>query len=261
MKTSVAKSDFTKYLAEARSWETDSIKQAAKLARIAWYVAGVSALIALSAVISVAVLTPLKTVVPYVIRVDNSTGSVDVMQSMTNSQTTYDEVMNKYFVQRYVRFREGYSNELAEEFYQNVGILSSSTEQQKYLKLFAPTNPLSPLNLYGPFVKVRITAKSISFIKSDVALIRYTREIDKNGEHPELSHWAATIVFKYNPAPMTEKQRALNPLGFQVLEYRNDPDAATIDGTVTAVPVALPPVPPQTTVVPTTPLTVPGVQP
>lgn len=261
MKTNVAKEDFKAYLDEAQSWETSSVKQTAKSAKIAWTVAGVASFIALAAVTSVAVLTPLKTVIPYVIKVDNSTGNVDVIQSMTNSQTTYDEVMNKYFVQRYVRFREGYSSELSEEYYQNTAILSSSNEQQKYLKFFAPNNPLSPMNVYGVTGKVRITAKSISFIKSDVALIRYMREIDRNGEHPEVSHWAATIAFKYNPAPMTEQQRALNPLGFQVVEYRTDPDAATTDGSATAPPVAVPPAPPQTSVFPTAPLTVPGVKP
>jgi type IV secretion system protein VirB8 len=32
---------------------------------------------------------------------------------------------------------------------------------------------------------------------------------------------------------MKEKDRAINPLGFQVTEYRNDPDAFTTDTTST----------------------------
>lgn len=41
-----------------------------------------------------------------------------------------------------------------------------------------------------------------------------------------VTHWAATLVFKFSDAPMAEKDRAVNPLGFQVTEYRTDPDTA-----------------------------------
>jgi type IV secretion system protein VirB8 len=55
----------------------------------------------------------------------------------------------------------------------------------------------------------------------------------RGSDKPESSHWAATITFKYSNAPMKEKDRAINPLGFQVTEYRNDPDAFTTDPTST----------------------------
>ena len=138
MNTQLQKKDFEKYLNEAKSWETDKVKQAQKSNKLAWTIAIGSFITAVLAVIAIIILTPLKTVVPYVIRVDNSTGIVDVVQSMKDSKTTYDEAMNKYFTQLYVRYREGYSHELAEDYYSNVGIMSIGLEQQKYFAAFNP---------------------------------------------------------------------------------------------------------------------------
>ena len=83
-------------------------------------------------------------------------------------------------------------------------------------------------------MKVRI--KSTSFIKDNIALVRYTKEVERGLDQPQVTHWAATIVFKYSGAPMAEKDRATNPLGFQVLEYRNDPDTPTIETFLTPKP-------------------------
>lgn len=230
MNRKVDKKDFDNYLLEARSWETDKVREIEKSKKIAWRVASASAVIAFVSVLSVAMLTPLKSVEPYVIRVDNSTGIVDVVKAMDGSKTNYDEAVNKYFTQWYVRYREGYSKDLAEIYYANVGIMSVGHEQQKYFAYFNPKNPLSPLNAYGAYAKVKIRVKSTSFIKPDVALVRYTKEIERGSDQPQITHWAATITFKYSGAPMRESDRAINPLGFQVVEYRNDPDATGPDG-------------------------------
>lgn len=225
MNSRVEKADFENYLREARSWETDKVSELRKSNVLAWRIAIASGATAFALAIAVAMLTPLKRVVPYVIRVDNSTGIVDVVESLGDGKTNYDEAVNKYFTQWYVRYREGYSKELAEDYYANVGIMSAGLEQQKYYEFFNPKNPLSPLNVFGPYARVRIDIKGTSFIKPNVALVRYTKKIERGPDKPLLTHWAATITFKYSGAPMSEKDRAVNPLGFQVQEYRNDPDA------------------------------------
>jgi len=264
MNKRVEKKDFENYLKEARTWETDKVREIEKSRKLAWRVASVSAASAFAAMLAVAGMMPLKTVEPYVIRVDNTTGIVDVVTALTDGKTNYDEAMNKYFTQWYVRYREGYSRELAEEYYNNVGIMSNTTEQQKYLQFFNPQNPLSPLNVYGDYAKAKISIKSTSFISPTIALVRYTKEIERGSERPVATHWAATITFRYTKAPMAEKDRAINPLGFQVIEYRNDPDSY-IPATTTPTRPADTPVTstPSVTVFPTlntSPSTAPAVQ-
>jgi type IV secretion system protein VirB8 len=249
MNAKVQKQDFEKYLQEARTWETDKVRESEISKKIAWRVATASGAVAFASVFAVAAMMPLKSVEPYVIRVDNSTGIVDVVEALTDGMTNYDEAINKYFTQWYVRYREGYSKELAEDYYYNVGIMSGSLEQQKYFQYFTPKNPASPLNIYGPYAKVKIRIKSTSFISPTVALVRYTKEIERGMDKPIVTHWAAALTFKYSKAPMAEKDRAINPLGFQVTEFRSDPDALAPEAS--ALPAAATPAPAAVSVFPT----------
>ena len=218
------KSSVSDYLAEARSWETDKVITAQKSQKQAWTIAAISLAIALIAVIALALLVPLKHVEPFVVRVDNSTGAVDIVSGLADGKANYEEAVNKYFVQWYVRYREGYSKSLAEEYYNNTGLMSGSVEQQKYAEFFTPKNPTSPLNIYGDYAQVKVKVKSTSFINPTVALVRYTKSVERGLDKSEVTHWAATVTFKYTKAPMSEQDRGVNPLGFQVVEYRNDPD-------------------------------------
>ena len=139
------------YLQETRSWETDKVIELTKSRRTAWWVASVAGGLAIMSVTAVVLLTPLKTTEPFVVRVDNSTGIVDVVKTLKTGETNYDEAVNKYFVQLYVRHREGFNKETAAENYYSVGILSSANEQQKYQDFFTPKNTRSPLNVYGQY--------------------------------------------------------------------------------------------------------------
>lgn len=222
-----AREDLKRYLGEAVNWETDRLRSSEQSRRTAWRIACASGFAAMCAVMAVAMLTPLKQVEPFVIRVDNSTGAVDAVTKLSDGKERYSEAVSKYFAQWYVRYREGYARALAEEYYRHVGLMSGSVEQRKYADLFNPKNPESPLNVYGETARVKIGIKSTSFISPTVALVRYTKAVERGADRPQISHWAATITFRYSDSPMSAEDRSLNPLGFQVVEYRNDPDAGT----------------------------------
>jgi type IV secretion system protein VirB8 len=227
----VEKKDFDNYLAEARSWETVKLHDLEKSRRLAWWIASAGMLVAVLGVASTTMMATREAPPPALIRVDSSTGIVDVVNSIKDGKTNYEEAVNKFFTQWYVRYREGYSNELKEDYYYNVGLMSVGLEQQKYFASFNPSNPQSPINVFGAYARVKVQIKSTSFIKPNVALVRYIKTIERGNSNPEYSHWAATVAFKYGGSPMKERDRALNPLGYQVTEYRNDPDAPGTDST------------------------------
>ena len=87
------KSDLEKYLKETQTWETDKVQEIIKSRKTAWIIAICSFIVACMAVLAVAALTPLKTVQPFVIRVDNATGIVDVVESLKDGKANYDEVL------------------------------------------------------------------------------------------------------------------------------------------------------------------------
>src|SRR5450631_4495940 len=77
--------DLHEYFREADSWDADRSAGFRRSAAIAWWVAAAGWLCAVACALGVAVLTPLKQIEPFVVRVDNSTGIVDVVPVSTGS--------------------------------------------------------------------------------------------------------------------------------------------------------------------------------
>ena len=65
--------------------------------------------------------------------------------------------------------------------------------------------------------------RNISFINPKVANVRFTRTVRK-AQEVQSNDWIATLTFTYTQAPMLESDRLRNPLGFQVQNYRADPE-------------------------------------
>ena len=212
------------YFDKARRFDQDRMVSAERSKRIAWFVAIVASVLACMSVAAVVALTPLKTVEPFVIRVDNSTGIVDVVSAMASAAGSYDEEVTKYFAARYVRAREGYVWSEAEENFRTASLMSNAAEQQRFAAAYRGGNPESPQNVYGRSATSRIGIKSISLINSNVVSVRYTRTITR-GEDVRTTHWVATITYSYTNAPISSSDRLVNPLGFVVSEYRADPEA------------------------------------
>ncbi|MET3794935.1 virB8 family protein [Aquamicrobium terrae] len=219
----IARDELKAYFDKARRFDQDRMIQVERSARIAWSVAIVAGVLAGVSIFAVAGLTPLKTVEPFVVRVDNSTGIVDVVSALTSTPGTYDEAVTKYFAAKYVRAREGYVWSEAQENFRAVSLLSTQPEQTRFSALYRGSNPDSPQNTYGRSATARINIASISLINPNVVSVRYMRTITR-GEETRTSHWIATLTFAYVNAPMSSTDRLVNPLGFAVSEYRADPE-------------------------------------
>jgi type IV secretion system protein VirB8 len=224
MTASAGGGDLKTYFEEARRWDEDRLAVAQRSKRLAWCVAAGAGALAIAAVLAVAALTPLKTVEPFVVRVDRSTGAVDVMTGLKGpDHLTYEEAVSKYFLGLYVRAREGWLPQAAEQNFRQVSILSTPTEQERWADDFRPANPQSPQVLWGQGAESLIDVRSISFVSPKVATVRFHRVLRQAQQVTE-SDWVATIAFTYTKAPMAEADRLRNPLGFQVISYRADPE-------------------------------------
>ncbi|GAA3102253.1 virB8 family protein [Rhizobium viscosum] len=220
----VSTDNLKSYFDKARRFDQDRLIQVERSARIAWFVAICASIIAVVSVFAIAGLTPLKTVEPFVVRVDNSTGIVDVVSALTSTAGTYDEAVTKYFAAKYVRAREGYVSSEAEDNFRTVALLSTQPEQTRFAAVYRGSNPDSPQNIYGRGATARINVVSISLINATVASVRYMRTVTR-GDDVRTTHWVATLTFSYANAPMSSTDRLVNPLGFVVSEYRADPEA------------------------------------
>ena len=216
--------ELKQYLKEARSFDYDLRVKSDRSRRFAWGVAGVMTVAAALACFAVAMLAPLKSVEPFVIRVDSATGVPEVMTSLSDGQEEYDEAVSKYFLARYVRTREGYSFASREAIFREVQLLSSREEQAEFSAFYNASNPESPQFLYGRNGKADVTIRSIAFIGDDLAQVRFARTVTERDERVR-TLWVATVQFSFqSDAVISDQDRLINPLGFVVTDYRSDPE-------------------------------------
>jgi type IV secretion system protein VirB8 len=190
-------------------------------------VASVAIALAIVAVLATMALTPLKTVVPYVVTVDRSTGATDVTQELRGDKSiTYDEAIRKYFLADYVRAREGWIPQAREEFFRKVLALSTREEQARWTAFYKKDNPDSPQNQFTANDAVFVAIRSVAFISPNVAQVRFVKRLERDQQAIETPA-IATITFDVLSKPETEAGRYANPLGFQVKSYRADAEVPT----------------------------------
>lgn len=217
------------YFTEARAWDADRVALLRLSTRRAWSVAGLALVAALVAIGAVFYLTPLKTVEPYLIRVDNGTGIVDVVP-VYRGTTDLSELIDRHLLTTYVTARERYFYAVAESDYAQVGAMQTAPMNQAWLAAWDRANPDSPLNRYKDGTTVRVQVQSVTFLsraagRKDLAQVRFLTGRRAGGSGAEvLSHWIATLQYRYFPPSLDDRQRALNPIGFRVEEYRKEPE-------------------------------------
>jgi type IV secretion system protein VirB8 len=219
------------YLEEARTWDVDRRDQAAKSVRRAWTVAAVSVAVTVLAVGALLGLTPLKRVDPFVVRVDNTTGVVDVVP-VYRGDGAISELVTRHLLTTYVTARERYALAVAEVDYDTVGSFQSAPLNSAWVALWDRSNPDSPLNIFRDGTTARVQVQAITFLKrasgaDDLAQVRFIRAVRPGGTGQEQpTHYIATIQYGYGAPSRDDHTRALNPLGFRVLEYKREPEVA-----------------------------------
>jgi len=209
-------------------WDYDQFERARRDTRIAYALAAFFGLLALVAVAGIALMGPLKTIEPVFVRVDNATGAVDVLYDIAQeTKISRQDLLDKGNLARYVRAREGYFYPIAKEQYQQVMRMSVGQARAQYHNGFARENPAAPVNVYKDHARVDIAIKSISFIGTGLAQVRFIATVD-DGEHSKRHHRIATIAYGYEPdAAIPLAALADNALGFAVREYRSEPEDAS----------------------------------
>lgn len=217
------------YFNEAASWDADRAAQGRRTVRLALGVAGAGWIAVLILAGALIVLMPLKRVEPFVVRVDNTTGVVDVVPVYAG-HTGMPETVTRYLLTHYVTVCERFNFATAESDYEECGAFHTAQRNQIWYALWNPTNPASPLNIYKDGTSVRAQVTSVSFFKrvtgvGDLAQVRYVKAKRAAGSaNEEMTHWIATIQYAYADPSSDPKVRGWNPLGFKVVDFRPEPE-------------------------------------
>lgn len=219
------------YFHEAASWDADRTALARRTLRIAWSVAAAGWLCAIASATAIAFLSPLKSVTPYLIRVDSTTGLVDVVPEYTGTSKV-SETITRYLLRHYIDVCERFNWATAESDYEECGAFNSPRRNQLWATAWARSNPSSPLNVYKDGSSVLVRVVSVSFFTrangiADLAQVRYLRtKRTLDGVDESTTHWIATLQYTYVAPSKDPKARQWNPLGFRILDFRPEPETS-----------------------------------
>ena len=209
---------------QGANWEATRISDLEKSRKTAWIFASILCLCLVVTVIALAMLTPLRRTVPYIVKQDVQTGNLEVLQSFDNRTIGSQELLIKYWARRYVTAREQYNWWLVGVDYDTVAALTESTILKDYGDQFLGEKGLD--KVFGDFTDRRIRILSIapSPTNPQHMVVRFERTTVSKGvmvEHPTV--FVANMIFRYNPNSYASEQELIrNPLGFQVFAYRRD---------------------------------------
>jgi type IV secretion system protein VirB8 len=185
---------------ELRDWYADKYAMATVRASRCFVLALVLGLIATAAIAAIAAMLPLKSIKPLIVTVDSRSGLVVSVQPVENvaSLTEHDTV------------RVMSSPEVGAEFEHEV----------------SNANPASPVNVYKTAATRRVHITSVTPLSKDIAQIRLSTMERRNGVDAPEQFWVATVRFRFTNTPAAVEDRWVNPLGFQVINYRLDQESA-----------------------------------
>ena len=210
-------------LARARGQERDLLAEILNSRRTAWRVAIGAGVLAISSVIAVAGLTPLKAAPElHVVRVDNATGMIENVTRLADAKEDYGERIARFFIHQYVLACESYDWYTIQSLYDRCALFSDPAVQRAYYEKFKGDKALD--QLYGDHTRVRVNVRSITLGPNQSATVRFTRRLEHrlNQAATNEEHLLATLAYGYIDADLSEAVGRENPLGFQVFSYTTD---------------------------------------
>src|SRR5579884_3246916 len=115
-----------KVATDQKNWYKDRYQYVLIQRKLLTVITVTSLICTLATVIVISQLTPLKTIEPYVIQVDQRTGITQTVDPLTVRELTANEAVNNYWIVQYIRARESYSLTDIAKNYNLVRILSEN---------------------------------------------------------------------------------------------------------------------------------------
>lgn len=161
---------------------------------------------------------------PFVIQIDDTTGMAKVVNPINSQVLNGNEALAQYFIKKYVVARETYNpvdfTTLANK---TVRLLSANSIYWDY-RGYLRNDELNPSIKYGQKNTTFLIVKSWSKLSDNKYILRFS--INETAQARRVFNKIAVVEFQYIPMELTEEDRDINPLGFQVTGYRVDDDSS-----------------------------------
>jgi type IV secretion system protein VirB8 len=175
---------------------------------------------------AIIVMMPLKTIMPgKVLLVDKELATVSEMQTIEEVRVDMQDAATRKAVNDFILARESYTKDTAELSYYTAAAFMSSQLQSQWAAYWDMGNENSPFKVYKNDVKIRPEILTITPTAAPgVATARFKRWMKRADGEPVATVLNATVTYKYVNSPTEEKIRRINPFGFQITDYKTDPE-------------------------------------
>ena len=128
-------------------------------------------------------------------------------------------MLNKQFVQDYVRNREGYSWETIQQTFDSTMAMSDKKVAKEFFNHFISSDK-APHKLLRNKYEIVISVKAVDF-DGEFAKVHFTKQIVSKQDKAETvsENFVATVAWKYH-GKLSDEERQLNPFGFKVTHYQ-----------------------------------------
>lgn len=211
-------------MSEVRNWYADRY-QTTVVQRNIFFLIAILSLIGISiSVIAIRQIALSKTVEPFVIEVERTSGITTVVNPKTLRTFNADETLKTYFLLKYISARETYHIATYNYNYFSVVQLMSSSKAYAPFRKFVRYDKRSPINRYRDVTWTTMEVRSVQELNPDLApgkmQVRFS--IQEHGARSAKYDKVAIVDFGFYQQELSKEERYTNPLGFQVLGYQVD---------------------------------------
>lgn len=222
----LVKKEVDRMMQEAANFKKSKASLIKKLMFVAFGVAGVSVVLNMILGVAIIVLTPLKTVEPFMLMVDKESGHVSIMQPLSNPLPTYGKVLDDFHLRTFVMARESHDWGLAQLYFDTVKSFSyegESTFNEYTTFLYSDKSPLAILGDKARVV-VGINSDPVLDEQTSTAVVRFSKTVlgrdGKPIQNIPVTYYIATIKYEYPNPALKPEERRLNPLGMKIASYQ-----------------------------------------
>ena len=177
----------------------------------------------LIAVIFVKQIMASKSLVPFVIEIEEKSGIPTVVEQLTESHFTADVSLKRYFIYSFLSAAQGYNPGTFRDDYKKLALFSTPAVFRQVQASINPRNPQSPAAMIGNRGIIEVAIKSLIFQTPTSATIRYRlKNIGSVSGFANNRDMIAEIEFRFANLTLSQADRYINPLGFQVTKFLAD---------------------------------------
>ena len=203
-----------------KSWYSSKYQVVAFQRNILFFISFFAICSVLIAVIFVKQMMASKSLIPYVIEVEEKTGIPTVVEQLNQTSFTADVTLKRYFLYSFLKAAEGYNPGSFKDDYERLMLFTTPAVFRQIQSKINPRNENSPAAKIGNRGMIEVALKSISFPTPNTAVIRFRlRNVGSVYGFENNRDMIADVDFRFANLNLSLEERYVNPLGFQVTKY------------------------------------------